>query len=411
MKEVLFNGIGLKLFISNVAFTIFGINVYWYAILITISIILGIFIVYKDDGKYNIKFGSILELLVFLIPISFIGVRIFYVLFSLDYYFNNPLKMFNIRDGGLAIYGGIIAGFITIIVFCKIKKIKVLDMLDYIAPCLPLGQAIGRWGNFFNVEAYGRITNNFFRMGIFENGLYKEVHPTFLYESVITLLLFIFLFSIRKKRKYSGEITFLYLVIYSLARFFIEGLRTDSLMLGCVRISQILSLLVFVIASVLLIYKQKNMYIKANVNVKDIKCRSLLIIYIEIFLVCIGQMIKNLVVNSNIKYIKNIGIAFSTNIGYVLTILISLIIIIALIFLIIKNIKNIKLDFGIQLILAGGIGNFIDRIVRGYVVDYINLNIFNFPTFNLEDALIVCGTIYLIIQIIFTKNIKNQPKG
>src|SRR5574344_1908006 len=240
MKEVLFNGIGLKLFISNVAFTIFGINVYWYAILITISIILGIFIVYKDDGKYNIKFESILELLVFLIPISFIGARIYYVLFSLDYYFNNPLKMFNIRDGGLAIYGGIIAGFITIIVFCKIKKIKVLDMLDYIAPCLPLGQAIGRWGNFFNVEAYGRITNNFFRMGIFENGLYEEV---------ITLLLFIFLFSIRKKRKYSGEITFLYLAIYSLVRFFIEGLRTDSLMLGCVRISQILSLLVFVIAS------------------------------------------------------------------------------------------------------------------------------------------------------------------
>lgn len=411
MKEVIFNSIGLKLSVSNVAFKMFGINIYWYAILITIAILLGIIIMYKDKGKYNIKFESILELLVFLIPISFIGARIYYVLFKFNFYINNPLKVFYIRDGGLAVYGGIIFGLITVILFCKIKKIKVLDMLDYIVICLPLGQAIGRWGNFFNVEAYGKITNNFFRMGIFENGIFKEVHPTFLYESTITLLLFCFLFFIRRKRKYSGEITFLYLALYSLARFFIEGLRTDSLMLASARVSQILSLLVFIIASVLLIYKEKSMKSKEFVKIKYAKGIGLDIIYVEIFLVSIGQMLKNLVLNSNIKYIKNNGIAFSTNIGYLLTILVSTIIIAILIFIIIKNRNNSKLNFGIQLILAGGIGNFIDRALRGYVIDYINLNLFKFPAFNFEDVLIVCGTIYFIIQIIFAKNIKNQPKG
>ena len=256
MKEIIFPGLNLKFSITSIAFSIGGVHIYWYSILIISAIILAIIFLYKDNNKYKIKFEDILELLIFIIPIAFIGARLYFVCFKLDYYLSNLTKIFNIRDGGLAIYGGIIAGVITILVFCKIKKIKILDMIDYIAPYLPLGQAIGRWGNFFNVEAYGSETTNFFRMGILENGIYKEVHPTFLYESFATLCIFFILLCLKNKRKYPGQITYIYLILYSFIRFFIEGLRTDSLMLGNIRISQLLSLVIFVIFISIAIFKE-----------------------------------------------------------------------------------------------------------------------------------------------------------
>ena len=143
--------------------------------------------------------------------------------------------------------------------------IKFFDMLDYIAPYLALGQCIGRWGNFFNGEAHGTETTSLFRMGIIENGNYIQVHPTFLYESVCTLLIFIFLFNIRNKRKYSGQLTYWYFLLYGIARAIIEGFRTDSLMLGNFRISQILSILLSAVFGILLLYKRrKNEQIKNN---------------------------------------------------------------------------------------------------------------------------------------------------
>ena len=213
----------------------------------------------KDDKKYNINFDDILLLIILTIPIAFIGARMYYVIFNINYYFSNPGKILNIRDGGLAIYGGIIAGTITIIIYCKIKKINILDVLDYVVPYVAMGQAIGRWGNFINVEAYGTETSNFIRMGIIENNIYKEVHPTFLYESIVTFFLFIFLFNIRNKRKYSGQLTYIYLAIYSIARFFIEGLRTDSLMLGNIRVSQLVSLIIFIFSILMILI---NKYLK-----------------------------------------------------------------------------------------------------------------------------------------------------
>lgn len=268
MNTVIFPSINLELNIKRVAFSILGIDIYWYGIIIALAIMIALLILKLQDGKFGIEFNTILDLAIYLIPISLICARIYYVLFNLQQYTNNPLKIFNLRDGGMAIYGGIIGGLITCIIFCKKRKIKILNMLDYIVPVLALGQAIGRWGNFINIEAHGTETNSIFRMGIIENGTYMEVHPTFLYESIITFFLAILLLNIKdsekikkdsKKqliRKYPGQVTFIYLIVYSFARFFIEGIRTDSLMLFNFRISQILSMAIFVVFCLILTYKE-----------------------------------------------------------------------------------------------------------------------------------------------------------
>lgn len=256
MKEITFPGLGINFNINSIAISIFGIDIYWYAIFIVIAFITALLLLKRDEGKYNIKFEDVLEVLVIGIPIAFICARLYFVLFKLQDYIYNPLEIFNIRNGGLAIYGGIIGATATIIIYCKIKKIRISDMLDYIVPFLPLGQAIGRWGNFTNGEAHGTITNSIFRMGIVENGNYIEVHPTFLYESICNLILFILLFKLRNKRKYEGELTYIYLAIYGLVRAIIEGIRTDSLMIGNYRVSQLISIAICIIFTNILIYKK-----------------------------------------------------------------------------------------------------------------------------------------------------------
>ena len=256
MQEINFEGLGLHFNINNIAFKIGQTPIYWYAVLIVLAFVIAILLCKKDDGKYNIKYDDILELLLFVLPISIICARLYYIAFRLDYFLNNPSQILNIRNGGLAIYGGVIGAIITIVIFCKIKKIKILDMLDYIAPYLPLGQAIGRWGNFFNGEAHGTETKNFFRMGITENGEYIQVHPTFLYESICTFIIFIILYKLKNKRKYEGQLTYIYFFLYGIARSIIEGFRTDSLMLGNFRISQILSILLSLIFGSILLYKR-----------------------------------------------------------------------------------------------------------------------------------------------------------
>jgi len=258
MKHIDFNGIGLSLDINNVAIDFGQIKIYWYAIIIILGIILCIYLCKRDDGKYNIKFDQILELLIFVFPISIICARLYFVIFNMDFYIKNPMDIFNIRNGGLAIYGGIIGAIVTISVFCKMKKMKILDILDYLAPYLALGQCIGRWGNFFNGEAHGYETNNIFRMGIVENEKYIEVHPTFLYESICTFIIFLLLYNRRKKRRYTGEITYLYFFLYGIVRAIIEGLRTDSLMLGNFRISQIISILLIIICGYILVHNRRK---------------------------------------------------------------------------------------------------------------------------------------------------------
>lgn len=255
MNTITFPGLNLEFNISKVAFKIFGIEVYWYAILIVIAMVLALIIYKKRDGLYEINFNDILDLILYLIPISIICARLYYILFNLENYLQKPEEILNLRSGGLAIYGAIIGGTITCFVFCKKRKINILDILDCIVPGLVLGQAIGRWGNFINVEAYGTPTMSFFRMGITEAGKYIEVHPTFLYESIACFTIFIILLIIKNKRKFKGQILFTYLILYSFERFFVEGLRTDSLMIGNIRVSQMLSLVIFVFGLAIYIIK------------------------------------------------------------------------------------------------------------------------------------------------------------
>lgn len=265
MNTVTFPILNLKLNVPDVAVSIFGIDIYWYAIMIVTAMIMAILVLKIREKKFNIKFSDIIDLCIYVLPISIISARIYYIIFSLEDYISSPSQIFNFRSGGLAIYGGIIGGLITCYVFCKKRKIDFVELIDYVAPSLAIGQAIGRWGNFFNIEAYGTITTMPWRMGIYELGEYIEVHPTFLYESIGTLILFIILINI-KNRKFLGQIACTYLIGYGFIRMLIEGLRTDSLMIGSIRISQVLSLVILIFG--ITIYFRKMYQKKMSQNKK-----------------------------------------------------------------------------------------------------------------------------------------------
>ena len=243
--------------ISKVAVSFMGIDIYWYAILITSTIIIGYIWIKCNDGKFNIKFDDVFDLSLFMIPIAVICARLYYIIFNAEYYLNSPNEILNFRNGGIAIYGALIGAVVTILIFCKIKKINLLNLLDYLAPIIPLAQAIGRWGNYINIEAYGSETTLPLKMEIIENGITKYVHPTFLYESVGNIILFFILLKISKKRKFSGQIACLYFIGYAFIRFWVEGLRTDSLMLGNIRISQLISIIIFIIG-IVIYYEREN---------------------------------------------------------------------------------------------------------------------------------------------------------
>ena len=242
--------------ISNIAFELFGIPIYWYAILIVSSMLIAILWCKLHDGRYNIKFDALMDLAIIMLPVAIICARIYYVMFSFDYLANNPSEIIKIKNGGLAIYGGIIGGLIVIAIYGKIKKIRILDITDYIVPIVAFCQSVGRWGNYINIEAYGTETTNILRMGIIENGKYIQVHPTFLYESVCTFIIFIVLYKAKNKREYSGQVTLAYFFMYGIIRSIVEGLRTDSLMLGSFRVSQVLSIILSIACGSILFYKR-----------------------------------------------------------------------------------------------------------------------------------------------------------
>lgn len=239
---------------NPVAFEIFGLEVRWYGILITLGVILAASVATRNTKYLSMNEDLVIDFLLFALPASIIGARLYYVIFNYDFYKGDLLKMINIRQGGLAIHGGLIAGTIVAIIFCKYKNIKIFDFLDIIATAVPLGQAIGRWGNFINQEAYGTPTT--LPWAITVDGV--KVHPTFLYESIWNIGLFIALNMIFKERKFSGQIFALYLIFYSLARFFIEGLRTDSLYFLNMRMAQLISIALIAIGIVIYIYQFKR---------------------------------------------------------------------------------------------------------------------------------------------------------
>ncbi|WP_010169050.1 prolipoprotein diacylglyceryl transferase [Candidatus Epulonipiscium viviparus] len=250
MPNIYFPNIGLSFNIDSVAFSIFGLPIYWYGIIITTGIILGTLLCAQLAKVEKISPDSVYDFIMIDIIFAIIGARIYYVAFKWDYYSNNIGQIFNLRQGGIAIYGAIIASIIVAIVYTRIKRINLLQFGDIWAPGLLLGQAIGRYGNFVNKEAFGDYTDGYFAMRILKSdaahsltptildnlvidqGLtYIQVHPTFFYESTWNIVLLIILLIYYKRKKAHGEIFFWYIIGYGIGRFWIEGLRTDQLVI------------------------------------------------------------------------------------------------------------------------------------------------------------------------------------
>lgn len=240
MYNIAFPNFNIYLNINKIAFSIGNIHIHWYGIIIAFAVLLCLFLAHKNNNKHGIKYLDIENCMIIALPLAIIGARLYYVAFSWDYYKNNLSEIIKIWNGGLAIYGGILTALLVIWIYCKKKKINVLSFLDFLAPLVALGQAIGRWGNFVNREAYGSITNSLFRMEILlNNGEYISVHPAFLYESIGLLSIFFLLYF--TKRKYEGQKLAWYFILYGVLRFGIEYLRIDSLYLGGLKISMLVS--------------------------------------------------------------------------------------------------------------------------------------------------------------------------
>ena len=254
--------------IDPVAISIGPIKIYWYGIIIALAMLIGISLATKEAQKLGLEEDTMVDMALWAIPIGFIGARLYYVLFKWDYYIQNPSEIIAIWNGGIAIYGGLIAGGLAVYWFARRKKMTLTLLLDILAPSVLLAQSIGRWGNFINQEAHGGAVSRQFletlylpefiieQMNI--NGTYY--HPTFLYESLWSLLGFILLIILRSQKGLlrRGEVALSYVIWYSFGRFFIEGMRTDSLWIGDImRASQVLSLVLFISAIVLWIYRRR----------------------------------------------------------------------------------------------------------------------------------------------------------
>lgn len=284
--DIRFPNLGIDLNHVSKGFSLFGLDIAWYGVTIAFGMLAGILIASaraketKQDPDFYLNFALIAILM------SVIGARLYYVIFSFDEFKDDLLRIFNLRTGGLAIYGGVIAAVLTAYIYGRIKKVKFTQILDTCVMGLIAGQAIGRWGNFFNREAFGGYTEGIFAMQIkasdmnqgnlnsdaitqivtYNGESYYQVHPTFLYESVWNFLVLIILFLFRNKTKFKGELFLIYLSAYGIGRFVIEGLRTDQLRIGDIAVSQALGLLLFMFGVVVIVYKRLKLrkYEQAN---------------------------------------------------------------------------------------------------------------------------------------------------
>ncbi|RSL30772.1 prolipoprotein diacylglyceryl transferase [Salibacterium salarium] len=253
--------------IGRVAFDIGPLTVYWYGIIIGLGALIGYIIANKEANKRGLPKDILADLLIFAIPIAIFCARLYYVVFRWGYYSQNPAEILAVWEGGLAIHGGLIGAVLTAIVFTRIRKISFWKIADITAPSIILAQAIGRWGNFMNQEAHGGpVTRDFLESlqlpefivnQMFIDGTY--FHPTFLYESLWSLLGFVLLILLRRVNLKRGELFLSYVIWYSIGRFFIEGMRTDSLMIGDVlRAAQVISVVLVIGAIALWIYRRKT---------------------------------------------------------------------------------------------------------------------------------------------------------
>ena len=252
---------------QQVLIEIGGIKIYWYSVMILIGVLLGSYLVLKESKKFNISKEKISDMLFYTIIFGIIGARLYYVIFNLDYYLNYPVDIIKVWEGGLAIHGGIIAGAIYLIYYTKKNNLNTLTVTDICVPGLLIGQAIGRWGNFFNKEAHGPVTSieylkklqipNFIIEGMKIDGEYYI--PTFFYESLWCIIgLVIILFLRRLKKIKIGTLTGFYMIWYGIGRYMIESLRTDSLMISALKQAQIISILMILIGAIVIVISQKQ---------------------------------------------------------------------------------------------------------------------------------------------------------
>lgn len=251
-------------YIDPVAFNLGPLSVRWYGIIIAVGILLGYFVAQRALVKAGLHKDTLVDIIFYSALFGFIAARIYFVIFQWPYYAENPSEIIKIWHGGIAIHGGLIGGFLAGVIVCKVKNLNPFQIGDIVAPSIILAQGIGRWGNFMNHEAHGAPVSrafleqlhlpNFIIENMYINGQYY--HPTFLYESIWDVAGFIILVNIRKHLKL-GETFFLYLTWYSIGRFFIEGLRTDSLMLTSnIRVAQLVSILLILISISLIVYRR-----------------------------------------------------------------------------------------------------------------------------------------------------------
>ena len=241
---------------NPVFFEFGGFQIKWYSILLLVGVGLGILLFMSEGKKHGYKSDFLFNLCFWTVIFAFLGARFYYVLFNWNIYAKDPISIFKIWEGGLAIHGGIIGGFLTILYYCHKYHVKMTKIIDYVVPSILLGQAIGRWGNYFNQEAHGGVVSksvlqsyhlpDFVIEGMNINGVYY--HPTFFYESMWCLIGLIIVLLIRHyKYLKSGTLACFYLIWYSIGRFFIESMRTDSLMLGGFKVAQLVSCILFLV--------------------------------------------------------------------------------------------------------------------------------------------------------------------
>lgn len=255
--------------LNPIAFSFGGIQVHWYGIIIASAVVLATLLAVREAKRRRIDPDNIYDLILWALPVAIISARTYYVIFEWSYYQNHLDEIIRVWDGGIAIYGALIGAGIVVYLFCRAKWIPVCLMLDIIAPVLIMAQGIGRWGNFMNQEAFGKVTSLGFLEGLhlphfiiqqmLIDGSYRQ--PTFLYESTWDILGFIVLMSLRHKPGLfkQGEVFLTYVIWYAFGRFFVEGMRTDSLMLLGIRVSQWLSVVLFIGAIVIMIIRRRKM--------------------------------------------------------------------------------------------------------------------------------------------------------
>lgn len=237
-----------------IAFTLFGFEIRWYGILIAAAMIVAVLIVMRRAPKHGLDPENMLDVLIVSIISGVIGARLYYVVFNWADYASDPIQIFNFRGGGLAIHGGLILGILAGYFMCRYRKIGFLDALDLTVPAIAIAQAIGRWGNYFNSEAHGGPTDLPWAITV----MGEKVHPTFLYESLWCLVLFFLLIAMDNRRKFVGQVACLYGILYSVERFLVESLRTDSLMIGPFKQAQVISITIIILCVIFYIWLQKR---------------------------------------------------------------------------------------------------------------------------------------------------------